>query len=512
MKFDRIQIQILEDVMQKQENNGKGEDAPAFRVKYLENRKDIDKLTEQKFLKKDQDKYFLLLKGVQFLNTPQSKTTLIRLNWLLKALKSHYKQIFGRETSLMEIKSKYAELEVSAYDFLYLNELNIFSTLSYGNNSFSFNIKEDILDLKDLESLKPNNEVEKVAEKNTEPKSETRWKLGDGIGGGGQGDVFMATDRTKKNSTNYAYKKLKNKNRVNRFKNEAEAILSLSHKNIIQIVDHNTDEEAASQYIVYEYCEGKSLDKVGPFNFGEAFQIFLEVCSGLQAAHDIGIYHRDIKPANILLRQQRKEAVVADFGLCYIENNNRETEHHEAVGPRIFMAPELEDGKLDSVTAACDVYSLGKLLYWLLSGGKIFSREKHRKINFDLVKIKNDVRYEHINKLLDHMLKSDPSDRVENAGTVFHAASHILKLFEGNYHANTPDTKEEKCNYCGIGIYNLIADQGVDGVAIKNFGINNVSGNRLVIYGCSQCGHIQMFRPDLNIQSGFWLNLKTRRE
>jgi len=116
-----------------------------------------------------------------------------------------------------------------------------------------------------------------------------------------------------------------------------------------------------------------------------ALELFQSVCSATAHAHANGVIHRDIKPANVFLRNKTGPAVLGDFGLAFIEDQSpRITETDEVVGPRTFIAPELEDGRLEDVTSKCDIYSLGKLLYWLLSNGRVFSREKHRDEQWDL--------------------------------------------------------------------------------------------------------------------------------
>jgi serine/threonine protein kinase len=104
-----------------------------------------------------------------------------------------------------------------------------------------------------------------------------------------------------------------------------------------------------------------------------ALELFEQICKGIAYAHSQGVIHRDIKPDNIFLRTELGPAVVGDFGICFVEQDGtRLTILDEAVGPTMFIAPELEDGRLTNITNKCDTYSSGKLLYWLLSGGTNF--------------------------------------------------------------------------------------------------------------------------------------------
>ncbi len=97
-------------------------------------------------------------------------------------------------------------------------------------------------------------------------------------------------------------------------------------------------------------------------------ELLIDIANGLAHAHANGIVHRDIKPANLLLSGAPALPVIADFGICYVVDGDRMTLTDEAVGPRLFVAPELEDGRAEQVSARSDVYTLGKLLYWLLKG------------------------------------------------------------------------------------------------------------------------------------------------
>jgi serine/threonine protein kinase len=214
-----------------------------------------------------------------------------------------------------------------------------------------------------------------------------RWEIHEPLGEGGQAHTFRVVDLKGDEKTSYALKRLKNVRRLERFRSEVEALRSLADPNVIKLIDF--DFEAKQPYLVSEFCAGGNLERnISRFNQDpiQALNLFIEICKGVAAAHDKGIIHRDLKPTNILLRTSEGPPVVADFGICYIEGGERHTLTEEAVGPRWFMAPELEDGRASDsdISSASDIYSLGKLLYWLISDRKIFSREKHREPQYNL--------------------------------------------------------------------------------------------------------------------------------
>src|SRR6185369_16869000 len=110
-------------------------------------------------------------------------------------------------------------------------------------------------------------------------------------------------------------------------------------------------------YLVSEYCTGGSLPNARPFwqdSAISALKVFQQICQGVSYAHSHGVIHRDLKPDNIFLRSSDGPAIVGDFGICYLEATTRLTSTDRAIGPRLFMAPELEDGRDDAISNKAD--------------------------------------------------------------------------------------------------------------------------------------------------------------
>ena len=303
-------------------------------------------------------------------------------------------------------------------------------------------------------------------------------------------------------------KRLKNLERIERFKREIEAIRNLSHENIVRLIDF--DLESSKPYLVMEYCTGRSLAQVEPFwliSPTKTFEVFQQICEGVLYAHRQNIIHRDLKPDNIFLRTKDGPAVVGDFGICYFtETEDRLTLTEEAVGPRFFMAPELEDGRLKDISPKSDVYSLGKILYWLFSGGKIFSREKHRDINFDLKGYNLDtvlgwdnVYLEHVNRLLDLMIVSNPQDRAD-LDNILILSRKAIRLVEKEFTPIDKDIKQP-CKYCGYGYYVMRVEDNGD---VSSFGFTPYGGSDWRILVCNRCGHVQIFRLDKAEKPSWW--------
>jgi serine/threonine protein kinase len=188
------------------------------------------------------------------------------------------------------------------------------------------------------------------------------------------------------------------------------------------------------------------------------------------------------------------------------EDGSRLTLTEEAVGPRQFMAPELEDGRIHRVSPESDVYSLGKLLYWLIAG-QVFSREKHREPRWDLkgqnadsILGWNDVHMEHVNRLLDLMVTPDPGQR-RTVDNILVLCKTTKRLIEKGYNPVSSYIRQP-CTYCGEGYYALQA--GKNATAVHNFGFEAVGDCDWRIFTCNMCGHVQAFRLDKATRKEWW--------
>ena len=180
----------------------------------------------------------------------------------------------------------------------------------------------------------------------------------------------------------YAYKFLRNnstKEKINRFLQEAQICKQLVGNNdlyIVEIVDVNIEDDNTKCYIQMKKYLG-TLINILPKTKGNPKIICsyllpivktLSKLSSLQSP----IYHRDIKPDNILF--DGNELFIGDFGICYINDDNDErfTMTSEAIGSRLFMAPEYEVGRVEEINEKGDIFSIGKLL-WYMANGEINS-------------------------------------------------------------------------------------------------------------------------------------------
>jgi serine/threonine protein kinase len=168
-------------------------------------------------------------------------------------------------------------------------------------------------------------------------------------------------------------KRVRNPKRHDRFRAEVEAIKRLNHPNIVRLINHsalsNDDSPPDLQFIVMPYAnQGDLSGRVALYanNPDSVVQVAKSLALGLQAAHAARIIHRDVKPQNVLFPSVTHDVWIGDFGICLIRDLDRGTPADEVVGPVQFMAPELEGGGQLDVSPAADVYSLGKVIYYML--------------------------------------------------------------------------------------------------------------------------------------------------
>ncbi|MDZ4837787.1 MAG: protein kinase [Candidatus Melainabacteria bacterium] len=211
------------------------------------------------------------------------------------------------------------------------------------------------------------------------------------IGTGGNGAVYKAKHRytAKTVAVKVLHSDLSQSTElVNRFRQEAIAIANLDHPNLVSVIDFGMTTDGTT-FMVMDYLEGKSLvTKIredGPMDYRKAVPIFMEVCKGVERAHEAGIVHRDLKPGNVhVCSQEQKGGLVKvlDFGLAKVfgENNVVMTVPGEVFGSPAYMSPEQCRGqKLDKRT---DVYSMGCLMYQVLSGETVFTAQSATEVMY----------------------------------------------------------------------------------------------------------------------------------
>jgi eukaryotic-like serine/threonine-protein kinase len=205
-----------------------------------------------------------------------------------------------------------------------------------------------------------------------------RYRLERRIGSGGMSTVYLATDEKLERSV--AVKVMNQEvatdsEQLERFRREARAVAQLNHVNVVGVID--AGEDAGHPYIVFEYVEGETLkDRIrreGPLPIPEAVAYAIEIARALDAAHSHHIVHRDVKPQNVLIDAESGAAKVTDFGIARTLEEEGLTSDGRVIGTTDYVAPEQAMGR--PVTGQSDLYSLGIVLYEMLTGELPFKAE-----------------------------------------------------------------------------------------------------------------------------------------
>jgi len=221
-----------------------------------------------------------------------------------------------------------------------------------------------------------------------------------------------------------------------RLMREARLAGQLSHPNIVTIYDIGSQENL--HYIAMEFLEGQTLEDMikrkVQFSYKIIASIITQICTALQYAHEQGVVHRDIKPANIMVLPDYTVKVM-DFGIARVDSSSM-TRTGIAMGTPNYIAPELLQGK--SVDRRCDIFSVGVVIYEMLTGRRPFKGENLTSLIYSIIN-DNPPTPSSINEkiplLFDHItdkaLKKNPVERYQKASDLKSALSDFIGSFSG---------------------------------------------------------------------------------
>lgn len=259
-------------------------------------------------------------------------------------------------------------------------------------------------------------------------KINERYEIIKTIGEGGMANVYLANDTIldRKVAIKVLRGDLSNDEKfIRRFKREALSVSNLSHPNIVEVYD--VGEEDGNYYIVMEYIDGKTLkqllQKRGALTLNEVIDIMTQLTDGLSHAHEAYIIHRDIKPQNIMI-EDNGLIKITDFGIAMALNSTQLTQTNSVMGSVHYLPPEQANGKGSTIKS--DIYSLGILMYELLTGSVPFKGDtaveialKHMKEKVPSIRKQNPTIPQSVENIVLKATAKNPKNRYDSVKDMY---------------------------------------------------------------------------------------------
>ncbi len=238
-------------------------------------------------------------------------------------------------------------------------------------------------------------------------KTYGQWSMIEPLSEGGQGWTHRVQH---KDGRKAVIKVIKNPKRNWRFDREVNALQLLDSSAVPKFLDFG--ETDGRPWVVTTDC-GKPLEAVlNGADLNRRLYWFRDLAIAIRDAHSKDIVHRDIKPSNVVISDDLANAYLIDFGICALASAGPPYTIDEAFGNAAFAAPECFLGHPDPPGAACDIYSAGKLLYWLTSGGRYINREQTRDLEGTLLPGSVNVQARIIS-LISACVRENPAERLD---------------------------------------------------------------------------------------------------
>lgn len=267
---------------------------------------------------------------------------------------------------------------------------------------------------------------------------------------------------------------------------EIEALTAVTHPNLLRLIDADLDRLA----FIAEYYPGGTLDQHSQFK-GQALGSLLAIrplVEGLARLHDSGRTHRDVKPGNIFLAADGR-LVLGDFGIVFFMDpeRTRVTDTFEKVGTTDYMPGWLRRERIDEVRPSFDVFALGKVIYEMVAGRKLhlwYLGESDSNLVHLFPESAPDMRLLH--EMLAKCVCELEQDCISDASAMLKEIDRTITIMRRNGQ-RVSEGVERLCTVCAAGTYCAVPGRPAD------VGIEPRGSNRVELYSCSNCGHLQLF-------------------
>lgn len=264
-----------------------------------------------------------------------------------------------------------------------------------------------------------------------------RYELDSKLGSGGMSTVYLARDTTLERwvAIKILHREISDQpDQIERFRREARSVAQLSHPNVVAVID--AGEDGGHPYIVFEYIAGETLkqriERLGRLPLDETAAYAIEIGRGIAAAHARPMVHRDVKPQNVLIDNEGR-AKVTDFGIARELEADGLTATGRVLGTTDYVSPEQAMGQ--SVDARSDIYSLGVVIYEMLTGAPPFAAEtlvgvamKHVNEQMPDVQARRPEVSSALAAVVDRATAKEPDDRYADMAAMLDDLESALEV------------------------------------------------------------------------------------
>ena len=261
-------------------------------------------------------------------------------------------------------------------------------------------------------------------------------------------------------------------------------------------------------YVSRYYSGGVLIEKLDRFkgNVVGALQAFRGLVAGVAELHKGKMVHRDIKPQNVFIGDNG-DLVLGDFGLVFFEDDEhtRLSATFENVGTRDWMPPWAMGMRIEEIRPSFDVFSLGKVLWSLISGKKVLQLWYFDRPQFDVEKQFPDAPHiSLVRSIFEKSIVENETGCLESAAQLLAEVDRVISQIQRGG-TRLRDNIVRHCGVCGIGQYELTTTgAGAERALVTEFGLEPKGDHSFRIYCCGHCGHVQLFSRGTTREMPAW--------